>query len=115
MLCESAEATDTGKLFILGVAGIWRVKARKAKTIAQLMARPWPDGPVGQFHAETVQDPGELPRSKEDQTLLLRRSAPSLHLWKLKAVHWHAGRLSSLRPQGLSWVILCTLLPHLKF
>lgn len=76
MLCESAEATDTGKLFILGVAGIWRVKARKAKTIAQLMARPWPDGPVGQFHAETVQDPGELPRSKEDQTLLLRRSAP---------------------------------------
>lgn len=38
MSCETAERVDTGRLFILGVAGIWRVKARKAETTAQLMA-----------------------------------------------------------------------------
>lgn len=60
--CETAERVDAGRLFILGIAGIWRVKARKAET-AQLMA--WGSS-RSEFQAEAVQDPGELPRSKED-------------------------------------------------
>ena len=38
MWCKTEEDADTGKLFVFGVAGIWRAKARRQRWWAQLQA-----------------------------------------------------------------------------